>query len=65
MINWIKKKWCEKFGHNYESNPAGAIACTRCGHVLAKSRSEFLQSLLPGIQKIFGIEYAKYTKEQS
>ena len=64
MIKWIKKKWCAKFGHNYEGTPAGAVVCKRCGHVLAASRSELLQSLLPEIQKIFGIEYAKYTKEQ-
>jgi hypothetical protein len=65
MITWLKKKWCAKFGHDYESNSVGAIVCTRCGHVLAESRSEFLRSLLPEIQKIFGVEYAKYTKEKS
>jgi hypothetical protein len=27
--------------------------------------TEVLRSLLPEIQKIFGIEYAKYTKEKS
>ena len=64
MIKWIKKKWCEKFGHDYEIDPAGAIVCARCGHTLAGSRSEILQSLLPGIQELFGIEYAKYTKEK-
>jgi hypothetical protein len=28
-------------------------------------RAEMLQALLPEIQKMFGTEYAKYTKEQS
>jgi hypothetical protein len=65
MITWLKKKWCEKFGHDYKCNPAGAIECIRCGQVLAQSRSELLQSLLPGIQKIFEIEYEKYTKGKS
>ena len=57
MIKWIKKKWCEKFGHDYEIDPAGAIVCARCGHTLAGSRSEMLQSLLPGIEQMFGVKY--------
>lgn len=64
MIQWIKKKWCAKFGHNYEGNPTGAVVCKRCGHVLAESRNELLKQLLPEIQKLFNIEFKKY-KEKS
>jgi hypothetical protein len=56
MITWLKKKWCEKFGHSYESNPAGAIVCTRCGHTLAESRNQILKKILPEIEKMFGIK---------
>jgi len=57
MIHWIKKKWCAKFGHNYEGNPTGAVVCKRCGHVLAESRNELLKQLLPGLEQMFGIKY--------
>jgi hypothetical protein len=64
MIKWLKKKWCAKFGHDYESNPAGAVACKRCGHVLVESRNELLKQLLPGIEATFGIKYKKNGEEE-
>ncbi len=55
MITWLKKKWCEKFGHNYVDRAEG-IVCTRCGHTLAESRNQILKKLLPEVEKMFGIK---------
>jgi hypothetical protein len=57
MIEWIKKKWCAKFGHDYAGTPAGSVVCNRCGHVLVESRNELLKQLLPGLEQMFGIKY--------
>lgn len=62
MIDWLKKKWCAKFGHNYVDR-AGEVVCTRCGHGLGMSRNQILKQLLPDVEKMFGVKYKPLEKQ--
>ena len=58
MMLWFKKLVCYFRGHQFEVFEDHS-RCTRCSK-FALSRAQLLKQLLPGLNELFGMEYAKH-----